>query len=573
MRIIGIHDGHNAAACYVKDGEVINIIQEERLVNEKNFSGFPACVIAKILELNRLGYDQIDCFAFNGYHVAYPENKDGLMKAYRDSYSKKSKLKQFAKRTPLYSLYKGKTRRKRIEPLISQGVDRDKIAFVEHHLAHACSAYFGAPWIDHDDQVLVLTQDGAGDQLSGTVSIAQDGKIQRIAAIGKDDSLGRVYSTVTFMLGMVPLEHEYKLMGMAPYASPEAAEASFSVFKNLLSFVDRDGLVWKRRSGLPPMQQIYPYLRKELEFHRFDWIAAGLQKFTEELLVSWAQNAINKSGINKLVLSGGTFMNVKANQRISELDDVERIFIFPSCGDESNALGAAWHVFYSNNPGAPRNPIRHLYLGDDPTDDETCIKAINKFEKSVSEKVYFEKHANIEVIVAQLLAKGEIVARCKGPMEFGARALGNRSILCEASDLSKITIINNMIKKRDFWMPFAPVILSERSNDYIVNQKEIDAPFMIITFNTTRNYKDFIGGVQQVDLTARPQLIEESVNIEYYKLLKHYESITGKGVLINTSFNLHGLPIVHGPEEALFVFKNSGLRYLALGNYLLKKDR
>ena len=571
MNIIGLHDGHNASVCYLKEGKIKGLLQEERLVSEKNFFGFPSESLKKILEINNLSISDIDYFVFNGNHIAYPHDRDALMENYSKSSSTYTVAKQLLKQTFIYDIYKNRRRENRIQYLLDLGVNKNSIRFVEHHMAHASAAYYGAPWIKKDEKVLVLTQDGSGDGLSGSINIGYDGKIKRIASIKKEDSLGRIYATVTFMMGMVPLEHEYKLMGMAPYAPASGIEKSYKVFKELLHFPSENTIIWKRKPGLPPMQRIYTYLREKTELHRFDWIAGGLQQFTEEMLIKWVKNAVKKTRIHKLALSGGTFMNVKANQKIMEMPEVAKLFIFPSCGDETNAIGASYNLYYELNPEAEINGLDHLFYGPDETDKENCIKHIKALKEKKTLQFIYKFYDDIESKVAELLSDGAIVARCKGPMEFGARALGNRSILSDPSHLNKITVINNMIKKRDFWMPFAPVILKERSDDYIVNPKQMDAPYMIITFNSTEKYKEFIGGVQQIDLTARPQLIDGSRNKEYYNILKKFEEKTGKGVLINTSFNLHGLPIVYGPKEALYVFENSGLEFLALGNYLLKK--
>jgi len=183
-----------------------------------------------------------------------------------------------------------------------------------------------------------------------------------------------------------------------------------------------------------------------------------------------------------------------------------------------------------------------------------------------------KKIKNIELAVARLLAQKKIVARCKGRMEFGARALGNRSILADPANLHCLREINLLVKKRDFWMPFAPVILSERVSDYLINPKKIASPYMILSFDTTSRYKELIAAVHQADLTARPQVIDKQSNPDYYSILKEFEKITGRGALLNTSFNLHGFPIVYGPKEALEVFRDSDLKYLALGNYLLEKE-
>jgi len=242
------------------------------------------------------------------------------------------------------------------------------------------------------------------------------------------------------------------------------------------------------------------------------------------MLVSWVKNCVKKTGVHKVVLSGGTFMNVKANQKIHELPEVEKLFIFPSCGDETNTIGAAYNVYYGLNADSDIKGIKHLYYGPDETDDQNCLIFLKELEKRKTINFKYEYKKNIEIAVAKLLAEGHIVARCKGPMEFGARALGNRSILSDASELRKITEINNMIKKRDFWMPFAPVILRERSENYIINPKNMEAPSMIITFNTTEKYPEFIGGVQQIDRTTRPQIIDKETNKEYYLIVKNMKS-------------------------------------------------
>ena len=568
---MGIHDGHNSSASLFVDGNIAGLLQEERLRGIKNYSGFPIMAIKKLLQINKFSIEDIDYFALNGLHIPKPSSRLEKIEVYKNNFQFKGALKHLFKSTFIYDIYKNNIKNDRIENLLELGVTQDKIEFVEHHLAHAYTAYFGCPWVNFDDRILILTQDGSGDELSGTVNIGHKGKIERIASIKKEDSLGRIYATATFMLGMVPLEHEYKLMGMAPYSPEKGKNISYQVFKNLLEFPEDNSLIWQRGSGLPPMQRIYPHLRKQTEFQRFDWIAAGLQKFTEEMLTRWVKNCIKKTGIRKIVLSGGTFMNVKANQKIYNLPEVEELFIVPSCGDESNVIGAAYRVYNKLNPDIKLQSINHLYYGPDETGQKQCLEKIKEYKSRGNINFSYKYLDDIETKIAKLLSNDRIVARCKGPMEFGARALGNRSILCNAGDLDKIRIINNMIKKRDFWMPFAPVMLAERSQEYIKNPMNMDAKYMIITFDSTDKYKDFIGGVQQADKTARPQVINQKQNPLYYKILKVYEEITGQGVLINTSFNLHGLPIVYGPEEAMYVFENSGLRYLALGNYLVEK--
>jgi carbamoyltransferase len=317
-------------------------------------------------------------------------------------------------------------------------------------------------------------------------------------------------------------------------------------------------------------------LRKDTELLRFDWICAGLQEMTEEVICKWIQNCIQKTGIRRIALSGGVFMNIKVNKCVMELDEVESLYVMPSCGDETTSFGAAYQIYYEkycqkakSNSNSPF-PFKELYLGNDIDDGET--ESVLQKYTTEGYRFRFQYKNDIGQHIAQLLADKKVVARCKGRMEFGARALGNRSILADPSELKLLREVNLMVKKRDFWMPFAPVILKERASEYIVNPKNIDSPYMMMSYDTTSKRGDFIAAAHQADLTARPQIITEDRNPEYYRILKEFEKITGRGVLLNTSFNLHGFPIVYGPEEAMWVFVNSGLRYLAVGNFLAWKE-
>lgn len=266
-------------------------------------------------------------------------------------------------------------------------------------------------------------------------------------------------------------------------------------------------------------------------------------------------------------------MNVKLNQKISELKEVKEVFFMPSCGDESTSIGAAFLGYLQTCRGRgikPKiAPIRDLYWGPDFSSKE--IESFLKNE-GFRKKYSIKKVDDPERVVAKFLAKGKIVARLRGRMEWGARALGNRSILVHPSLTEIVPVLNEQVKNRDFWMPFAPSILAERANDYLINPKKIPAPYMIIAFLTTpRGRKELRAAIHPYDFTVRPQIVEKSRNESYYRLIKEFEKITGVGAVLNTSFNLHGFPIVLGPKEAIYVFENSGLEYLVLENYLICK--
>ncbi len=566
MRILGIHDGHNASAVLIEDGKILFAIQEERLAYEKNKSGFPAQSVALILKTFFLTPAMIDKVAMASIHTS-PEFASG---DYFKNYAKSQftrYVKHTAKKTPLYFLYKLKRRKDRLQSLLNLGFQKEQIEFVEHHLCHAATAYFGSHF-PRQEKVLVLTNDGAGDGLCATVSIGEQGNLKRIAEVPSSESLAAIYCMITKMLGFTPLEHEYKLMGMAPYSSANAAQKGAEMFWDLIRISPSDPLLFERGTKLP-ISLLMPLLQERSEYVRFDAICAGLQKFTEDILVQWVKGCIRQTGIRKVAVAGGIFMNVKANKRIMELPEVEDLFVFPSCGDETVSIGAAYavHTQIPENR-VPIAPLAHFYLGDDFTDEET-LNVLQSWQGSC--KFKYKPLKNIEKKIASLLAEGRVVARCKGKMEFGARALGNRSILADPSDLRCLREINLMVKKRDFWMPFAPVMLPERAHDYIINPKNIPAPYMILSFDTTARHSDLIAAVHQADLTARPQVIEKAMNPEYYTILKEFEKMTKRGALLNTSFNLHGFPIVRGPREAMDVFEHSDLQYLALGNYLLEK--
>ena len=370
---------------------------------------------------------------------------------------------------------------------------------------------------------------------------------------------------------MVPMEHEYKLMGLAPYAErAKEAHAISNQIEKLFAFDERAPLTWTRTNGCPPLAFGAEYLSNLLKRKRFDHIAAGVQLFVERFLVRWVKRCIAETGIHKVALSGGVFMNVKANQKILELPEVEELFVFPSCGDETNAIGSAWMQHAKTFAQAPA-ALGHFYLGNEYGDGE-IESALQTYEFGSPNIVREEQ--DIERRIAELLAKGEVVARFKGRMEFGARALGNRSILANPAAPGVVKLINEMIKCRDFWMPFAPSVLAERSEHYFKKPKPAPSPYMILTFDSREEKRNAMAAaIHPYDGTGRPQEVYESWNPDYYRLIGYFDELTGEALILNTSFNLHGEPVVCSPRDALRVFDISGLQNLAIGNFLLSKAR
>ncbi len=438
----------------------------------------------------------------------------------------------------------------------------EKIVFADHHLLHSFSTLFNLPV---DERWLIFSLDGEGDGLCATVNLYENGELHQLAHTGNDSSLGWLYLSVTKYLGMRPNEDEFKVMGLAPYAKGIAEP--YSLLKRLIWL---EGLAFKSKFRT---QNSLQFLRENFGRFRFDNIAGAIQRLTEELTTQWVSTGIQMAGVRNVALAGGVFMNVKANLRITQIPELERLWVMPSCGDESLAIGACLYGYWMNcqekGVAFDPQPLTDLYLGPQYTDKEIakCLKAGN----------YQEKHEvrqmeSPEKKVAKLLAEGEIVARFRGRMEWGARALGNRSILANPSDRAVIRKINEQIKRRDFWMPFAPSILREDEGRYVVNPKGVPASYMVMAFESTEQARrDLATAIHPYDFTLRPQVVDMEQNPSYYRLIQEFKNLTGIGGVLNTSFNLHGEPIVCSPEDALHTFDNSDLQHLAMGSYLISK--
>jgi len=566
--VVGIHDGHNASVAVVRDGKVEFALQEERLTRVKNQGDAPvrASREAQRLDATPPGAGSPVRIALNGRYMNYNQwQRETILRDYEQSAGLASQIKQPLKNTFVDHAYQRRKIQMRLHELSKLGWNGGRLEPVEHHRAHASAAYYTSEW--RDGKALVVTCDGSGDRLSATVNIGDRGRLTRIAEISEHDSIGRLYALVTRILGMAPLEHEYKVMGLAPYvANAEKAAHAGAQFLSLFEFTT-NGMAWRRKNGVPSMYAAYGMLRTMLQNQRFDYIAAGAQYFIEQMLTTWVRNAIRETGISRLACSGGVFMNVKANLAVLELPEVEQMYVFPSCGDESNSIGAA--CFLAAESGEKIQPLGPIYYGEPISDSEAELAL--RPEASAG-KLHCSYVARIEQLVAEKLTEGKIIARASGANEFGARALGNRSILARADSPDAVRTINEMVKNRDFWMPFAPSVLAERSSDYYEKPKPVTSAYMMFAFRSKNERRSAFPAAQHpYDFTTRPHEVTEEHNPAYYHLLKQYEERTGEGVLLNTSFNLHGEPIVYTARDAVDVFLRSGLEYMALGNWWVEK--
>ena len=573
MLILGIHDGHNATACLLNNGKILGMASEERFTKVKNQGGFPIKAIQWLLDENDISQNKITNIAFAG--KINPVTEVTSNKRLRHNFI--SKISQYLPSSLIkssllnkYAISRLEKKRKKLDYYEAEfkelGIDKNKITFIEHHTCHGSTAYYSDDNYDYERKVLVFTLDGSGDGVSATVSIGHKNTMRRLKTIHSYDSLGMVYSRTTAFLGMKPLEHEYKLMGMAPYASDYQTKISYDTYKKYIS-LSEDGLSIENKTGRYGNGMLEK-MKEDLFLQRFDGVSAGLQKITEEIASNWIYNWVEETGIKNIVVAGGVFMNVKLNMILNESDNIDNVFFMPSCGDESICLGAALETYVKNNKKQCNiNKLKNIYLG--PSYDDNQIKNILESRNEFN----FKKYEDINSHIADMLTEDKIIGRLYGKMEFGARSLGNRSIIANPSNYQIVSKINRAIKMRDFWMPFAPSIIAEDATKYLVsNKQKFTAPFMILGFNTTELAQtELAAGLHQSDFTCRPQLVEKNANPEYYDLIEKFKNKTGISGVLNTSFNIHGYPIVNGPEDALWTLQNSDLDAIQIGNYLVTK--
>lgn len=591
MIILGINEDHNATAALLRDGKVIGCVSEERFTRIKNDTEYPYKAIDSLLQETHISPAEIDRVVIAGKDFDALQMRikrttsfkiDDYIREMReywkpviyenktsDFWEKLLKEERFANQTHYYDYsfmdsaprdaWPECSNAARLDTIVKHlGIDRSKIDFLDHHTCHAYYAYYASPHAD-GARAAVVTADGWGDGCNATVSIAENGTLREIHRTAMCN-MARIYRWMTLLLGMRPNEHEYKVMGLAPYAKDYIREPAYRIFKETL-IVDGLDFAWNKKPS-----DMYFYFRDKFEGLRFDGIAAGLQLWLEELLSEWITNIMTHTGTNILYYSGGLSMNVKANKVISELPVINDFYVPPSGGDESLAMGATYVA--TKRQGLDPLPLENAYLGYEITEAE-AKEALGGLPVSINFKVF---HHPENELIANLLAEGKVLGRCVGRMEFGARSLGNRAILCDPSRFENIRIINEKIKFRDFWMPFTPSILSERAADYIVNPKGIEARYMTVAFDSTPLSREHLkAAIHPYDFTVRPQLVSQASNPEYYALIKTFEKRTGIGSVLNTSLNLHGYPIVRTAKDAIETLMRSGLDGMIFPGLLLLK--
>ncbi|MDB2545911.1 hypothetical protein N9X42_04785 [Candidatus Pelagibacter bacterium] len=583
MKILSIHYGHNASIAYTDNGKIINILSEERFSRIKNHWGFPEnslefikknyldndlSNIDKIVIIDKTGDNAKDLIenSFEPKSSVFP-----LPDKFRDTVISREKFYRnfkffyiFIKKF-LFKLSKLKNNKKCKRILQAKyQLPIDKISEYDHHLSHAATFCYFKEY-DNNEKYLVFSMDGEGDFKSSTVNILEKDRFEEISQNSSEVSIGYFYSHLTYYLGLKAGEHEFKVMGLAPYGNKKRSD----IIKKDLS-----KLIWINENGnfcsSTPSGSFIFELMEIFKLKRFDEIARSSQEFLEDLVTKWIDFWITKTNINMIAVGGGVFMNVKLNKVIHEMSNVKSFFAIPSCTDDSLPIGGIFLENIKNKINILK--IDNLYYGRSFTKID-LKDFINTNDVQENFKIdYFESSEKLNNYVAELLSKNKVLGRFYGQEEFGARALGNRSIICNPSEFSNVAYINNLVKKRDFWMPFTPSILEERQDQYFLNPKKINASFMSSTFECTDLAKKHLkAAIHPSDNTIRPQVVTKNINFEYYDLIKKFENLTGVGAILNTSFNLSGYPNVSSPRDAVNTILSSGLEFLIFENYILKK--
>lgn len=599
MIILGISDSHEAHACIVRDGVLVAAISDERLTRLKADQGYPRRSIDSVMEMAGVTADEIDIVAFAAQRIGMfqllikkhalfsvadwveeckvfwkPTLMDGKVLSPFDGYDHfQSKLGIDVSKDPYYPFLERARhahqdtwfdigRDVRRNAVIDHlGVASDKIHFFRHEDCHKAYGVYSAPW--GPEEGLVFHIEGGGDDSSASVSTfnKEKGVIEEHWK-SNDVNAGRLYRYVTLLLGMLPGQHEFKVMGLAPYGSEYHGRRSLEFFRKV-NHVEGGEIV-----NLGLVNELYYTVRDALEGERFDGIAWGVQTWLEELLEAWVVNNCRIHGTGNVIVTGGVAQNIKACKVLADHPDVKTLWSPPIAGDGSLGIGAAWLASRQYDPETHIVGMENIYLGTS-TDKKAVEDAIERHDVR-SEFNVIEAPTHDQA--GAWLDQGHIIARFSGRMEFGQRALGNRSILADPRRAESVERLNQKIKYRDFWMPFTPSMTIETAEKMLDNPKGIYSPFMTMAFDLKEQYRDTIpAAIHPADKTARPQMLKREDNPGYYDLLKAFEKKSGMGCLMNTSFNLHGDAIVETPDDAIETFKKSDLDILMFDDVAISR--
>jgi carbamoyltransferase len=601
MNILGISAYyHDSAAAVVQDGKIVAAAQEERFTRKKHDPGFPTQAVKYCLEYSGLELDQLDAIVFYDKPLLKFER---LLETYY-AFAPKG-LKSFITAIPVWIKEKMFLKRlihEELEQIGKYSKKKVKLLFPEHHLSHAASAFYPSPFEDS----AVLTIDGVGEWATASICHGKGNKMSILRELRFPHSLGLLYSAFTYFLGFRVNSGEYKLMGLAPYGDPNSEDIKkyvATIKKDLIS-IKEDGSIWLNQdyfdyaTGLKMVneskwEQLFGFKTRrpedELLQHHCN-LGLAIQQVTEEVVVAMAHEAKRLTGSKNICLAGGVALNCVSNGKLQKSEVFEKVFIQPAAGDAGGALGAALAAYYIYFSGERKidysmDAMQGSYLG--PTINDLEVELTAKKYKAVYTK--FENFDELATKTAQLLSTENVVGWVQGKMEFGPRALGGRSILGDPRSAEMQKKLNLKIKYRESFRPFAPSVLAEEVSDYF--DYEGISPYMLLVHpvNDSRrkplpagysamNLRDKLyhlrsdlPSITHIDFSARIQTVHKETNPRYHKMIAEFKKITGIGVVVNTSFNVRGEPIVMSPNDAYRCFMRTEMDYLVVGNYLFSK--
>jgi carbamoyltransferase len=581
MKIIGINAFHaDSSACLVIDGKLISAVEEERFNRIKHWAGFPIKSIKYCLEQSNLNISDIDHISIN------IDPKANYIK----------KLLFLAKHRPSFSLVFDRIKKKKKYNSIKEIINEEfkdyqfngQINNIEHHYAHLSSAFHVSPF----KEACILSVDGFGDFASTAWGYGKENDIKIDKKIFFPHSLGIFYQAITQYLGFKNYGDEYKIMGLAPYGKPNYinelkkillvnSNGSFKLNLDFFKF-HKENFNYKWEDGKVEIDNLYsnkleeligPERKKEEDLNQFHKdLAHSTQKVYEEAFLNILNNLHEKYQIDNLCIAGGCGMNSVANGKIKNQTKFKNIYIQPAAGDAGGSIGSAFATHFKNSNNKRSFQMKHAYWGTSFSEDE-ILECLNKSsEKIIYENCTFEKVAddkNLNSTVAKAISVGKVVGWFQGRMEWGPRALGNRSILGDPRRSDMKDILNLKIKRRESFRPFAPSILREYVKDWFENDDEV--PFMMKVYQIKKDKRNEIPAVTHVDGSGRLQTVYKDTNEKYYNLIKEFYNITNIPILLNTSFN-ENEPIVSNPQEALDCFLRTKMDILTLGNYLIQRN-
>ena len=601
MKILGISAFyHDSAAALLIDGNIVAAAQEERFTRKKHTPDFPVNAIKYCLEYSGCSIDEMDSVVFydkpllkferllETYYAFAPKGLASFLTAIPVWIKEKMFLKKL--------LYDG------LDQIEKYDKKKLKLLFPEHHLSHAASAFYPSPYLE----AAILTIDGVGEWATGSICHGKGNKITMMKEMRFPHSVGLLYSAFTYYLGFRVNSGEYKLMGLAPYGNPGAKQTNefISLIKKHIVSIKDDGSIWLNQdyfnyaTGLKMVKDKkweklfgFPVVKPDGKIEQKHCnLAFAIQNVTEEIVLKMAKEAKNITGADYLCMAGGVALNCVANGKLLKENIFKEIFIQPAAGDAGGALGAAQmaHYMYYDQERTVTSDIDSMqgaYLGPDFSDKE----AILSFKKHKAAYHKIENFTDLCSEVADLLNDGNVVGWFQGRMEYGPRALGNRSILGDARNVEMQKKLNLKIKYREGFRPFAPSVLIESSKEFF--DLPVASPYMLLIADVNEerrkklpeNYQDLdlweklyyersdVQSITHLDFSARIQTVHKETNPRYWQLINTFKEKTGYGIVVNTSFNVRGEPIVCTPEDAYKCFMRTEMDYLVVNDFILKK--